>query len=72
MKILHTVGSFGKRSYGLGSISMGLAKAQLDLGEDVYVWSSDNQENVTWASELYDFPKERLLGLKYNFRGGCL
>lgn len=41
MKILHTVGSIGKGSYGLGSISMGLAKAQLDLGEDVYVWSSD-------------------------------
>lgn len=67
MKIVHTVGSFGKGSYGLGSISMGLAKAQLDLGEDVYVWSSDNQENVTWASELYDFPKERLLGFPSNF-----
>jgi len=66
MKILHTVSSFGKESYGLGSISMGLAKAQLDLGEDVYVWSSDSEENITWASEIYDFPKDRLLGFPPN------
>ena len=31
MKILHTVDNIGKASYGLGSISMGLAKAQLDF-----------------------------------------
>lgn len=66
MKIAHIVSSFGKKSYGLGSISMGLAKAQLDLGEDVSVWSSDSEENVLWASETYNFPKDRLLGFPAN------
>lgn len=66
MKILHTVVSFGKQSYGLGSISMGLVKAQLELGEDVWVWSSDSEENINWASENYDIPKERLLGFPSN------
>lgn len=61
MKIVHTVSSFGKESYGLGSISMGLAKAQFDLGEDVYVWSNDSYENIIWASETYNFPQNRLL-----------
>ena len=67
MKILHTVASFGKESYGLGSISMGLAKAQLDLGEDVYVWSSDNDDDIEWASQTYGIPRERLLGFTSNF-----
>lgn len=66
MKILHTVTSFGKASYGLGSISMGLAKAQLDLGEDVYVWSSDSEDDVKWASNTYGIPTERLLGFPSN------
>lgn len=66
MKILHTVSSFGKHSYGLGSISMGLAKAQLALGEDVVVWSSDNSEDVEWASKNYEIPSERLLGFPPN------
>ncbi|WP_374460811.1 glycosyltransferase [Chryseobacterium taeanense] len=67
MKITHTVDSFGKASYGLGSISMGLAKAQLELGEDVTVWSSDKEETILWTSENYDFPKERLLGFPHTF-----
>ncbi|MCQ4035399.1 glycosyltransferase [Kaistella montana] len=66
MKILHTVSSFGKESYGLGSISMGIAKAQFELGEDVYVWSSDTKDDIVWASQLYDFPQERLLGFPPN------
>lgn len=33
MKIVHIVASFGKQSHGLGSIGMGLTKAQ--LGYDV-------------------------------------
>lgn len=67
MKIVHTVASFGKASYGLGSISMGLAKAQLELGEDVSVWSSDKDETILWTSENYVFPKERLLGFPHTF-----
>lgn len=67
MKITHTVDSFGKASYGLGSISMGLAKAQLELGEDVSVWSSDKEETILWASENYGFPKEKLLGFPHTF-----
>lgn len=66
MKIVHTVASFGKQSYGLGTISMGLAKAQLDLGHDVYIWSSDSLEDIEWASNLYNIPKERLLGFPTN------
>lgn len=62
MKILHTVNSFGKKSYGLGAISMGLAKAQLSLGEDVYVWSADSKEDVQWVVENYNFPENRLIG----------
>lgn len=62
MKILHTVSSFSKESYGLGTISMGLVKAQLDLGEEVYIWSSDKSENILWASENYNISKDRLNG----------
>lgn len=64
MKILHMVESFGRHSYGLGSISMGLAKAQLDLGEDVYVWSSDSEVEMEWAAALYGVPRERLFGYR--------
>lgn len=62
MKILHTVYTFGRESYGLGAISMGLAKAQLELGEDVYIWSGDSLDDVIWASENYKIPRERLQG----------
>lgn len=62
MKILHIVSSYSKQSYGLGTISMGLVKAQLELGEDVYIWSSDNKENVIWASSNYNIEQERLEG----------
>ncbi|MEC3877609.1 glycosyltransferase [Chryseobacterium salviniae] len=67
MKITHTVGSFGKASYGLGSISIGLAKAQLELGEDISVWSSDTEETILWSSENYGFPRERLFGFPQTF-----
>lgn len=66
MKILHAVVSVGPQSYGLGSVSLGLAKAQLDLGEDVYVWSSDCEDGINWASETYDIPKQRLVGFPPN------
>lgn len=62
MKILHVVSSYSKESYGLGTISMGLVKAQLELGEDVYIWSSDNKENVLWASSNYNIEQNRLEG----------
>lgn len=66
MKILHTVASISKESYGLGTISMGLVKAQLDLGEDVYIWSSDNAENILWASGNYNICKDKLKGFPSN------
>lgn len=66
MKIVHVVPSFGKQSYGLGSISMGLAKAQLDTGADVSVWSLDMEEDVLWASQTYNFPKDKLFGFPPN------
>ncbi len=67
MKILHTVQTFGRQSYGLGTISMGLAKAQLDLGQDVYIWSGDSNEDVIWASENYKIPIEKLKGFQSSF-----
>lgn len=66
MKILHIVDSVGKESYGLGSISMGLSKAQLELGEDVSIWTSDNDNDLEWASKIYDIPQEKLFGFPTN------
>ncbi|WP_294324245.1 glycosyltransferase [uncultured Chryseobacterium sp.] len=62
MKILHIVDNFGRAAYGLGTISLGLAKAQLDMGEDVYLWSSSSEADVIWASENYNIAIERLKG----------
>lgn len=62
MKVLHTVNSVGPKSFGLSSICLGLAKAQISQGEDVYVWSSDTEADLNWAADLYDIDRERLLG----------
>lgn len=60
LKILHLVPLIGKESFGLGHISVSLAKAQYELGHDVSIWCFDNKENVQWASETHDFPIDRI------------
>lgn len=61
MNILHTVSSLGKKSYGLGQISMSLASTQSKLNLDVNVLSVDNsEEELLWSSTKYNFPLEKL------------
>lgn len=62
MKILHNVSSVGKASYGLGQISVNLARAQYSIGHDVSMWCLDNDENIKWAAATHDFPSERITG----------
>ena len=62
LKILHSVNSVGRTSFGFGQISVSLAKAQFSLGEDVKIWCLDTDESIKWASETHDFPAERIKG----------
>lgn len=65
IKILHNVTSVGKDSFGLGQISVNLARAQYLLGHDVTMWCLDNNENILWATGAHDFPTERITGFKH-------
>jgi glycosyltransferase involved in cell wall biosynthesis len=58
LDILHNVNSIGKSSFGFGQISVSLAKAQHDLGNNVNLWCVDNEEGIKWASATHDFPVE--------------
>lgn len=64
IKILHNVTSVGKYSFGLGQISVNLARAQLLLGHDVKIWCLDSGENIIWATETHDFPADRITGFR--------
>ncbi len=60
IKILNSVTTVGKASFGLGQICVNLASAQLSLGNDVRIWCLDNEDNVNWASQTHNFPVERI------------
>lgn len=62
--ILNIVTSVGKESFGLGQISVNLASAQLSQNNDVEIWCLDNNENIKWASEVHNFPVERINAFK--------
>lgn len=66
LRILHIVPSIGKRSFGLGQISVSLARAQYALGHDVTIWCFDYDEDVLWASETHDFPIENIRNFKLS------
>jgi glycosyltransferase involved in cell wall biosynthesis len=55
IKILHTVPNIGKSSFGLGQISVSLAKSQYELDQKVSIWCLDTDENIKWASEMHGF-----------------
>ena len=64
IKILHTTTTVGKASFGIGQISVSLAKAQHDLNNDVSIWCLDNHENILWASKNHGFPAEFISGFE--------
>src|SRR5665647_1974972 len=64
LKILHNVNTIGKSSFGLGQISVSLARTQYQLGHDVAMWCLDSAENILWASETHVFSAERIRGFK--------
>ena len=61
-KILHNVSFVGKSSYGLGQISVNLAKAQYLLGNDTNIWCLEGKNDIEWASAIHNFPQERIKG----------
>ena len=68
MNILHTVSSLGKKSYGLGQISMSLASTQSKLNLDVNVLSVDNsEEELLWSSTKYNFPLEKIRNIQCSY-----
>lgn len=64
IKILHTTTTIGKASFGIGQISVSLAKAQHDLNNDVSIWCLDNKENIIWASENHGFSSNFVTGFE--------
>jgi glycosyltransferase involved in cell wall biosynthesis len=62
--ILHNVQSIGKSSFGLGQISVNLARAQFALNHNVTIWCLDNYNNIRWSSETHGFPVESITGFK--------
>ncbi|MEI7502652.1 MAG: glycosyltransferase [Paludibacter sp.] len=64
LSILHNVCCVGKASYGLGQISVSLARDQYQLGHDTNIWCLENDEDILWASRIHDYPLERLTGFK--------
>lgn len=67
LKILHNTTTVGKTSYGIGQISVSLARAQYLLGNNVRIWSLDTDDNISWASTNHDFPSSRITGFKLNY-----
>ena len=64
LKILHNVTSVGMSSYGLGQISVNLARAQFKHEHEVQVWCQSKKEEILWASNSNDFPLELIRGFK--------
>ena len=64
LKILHGAYIVGKASFGIGQISISLAKAQYELKNDVSIWCLDKYENINWAAENHEFPVEHFTGYK--------
>jgi glycosyltransferase involved in cell wall biosynthesis len=60
IKILHSVHTVGKESFGLGQISVSLASAQYSIGHDVKVWCLDTEKNIKWAAATHEFPAKRI------------
>lgn len=59
LSILHNVQNCGRNSYGLGQISVNLAKAQYKLGHNTHIWSLGSLEDIAWAANNHDFQIER-------------
>lgn len=64
LRILHNVPIIGKLSFGLGQIPISLAQAQYALNQHVNLWCLDNDENIKWASENYEFSSRFITGFK--------
>lgn len=64
--ILHLVRVIGKESFGIGQVSVSLAQAQCALNHNATIWCTDNNENVSWASETHSFPVERITSFKLS------
>ena len=57
---IHLTTSVGRRSFGLGAVALGLAKAQLRHGWATHIWSLDKIADVIAQPERNDFPLERV------------
>ena len=64
IKILHTTTTVGKASFGIGQISVSLARAQHDLNNDVAVWCLDSKTNIIWASKNHGFSSDFITGFE--------
>jgi glycosyltransferase involved in cell wall biosynthesis len=62
--ILHTTTTIGKSSFGIGQISVSLAQAQYEIGQNVEIWCLDNEESINWASKTHGFPSKFIKGYK--------
>ena len=70
INVVHSVNNVGKSSYGLGQISVSLAKNQSSLGLKNSVWTFSSDEEILWASQnhKYDIDSFRKIneGCKIN------
>ena len=62
LKILHASPTIGKSSFGIGQVSVSLARAQYDLNNEVSIWCLDTKENIHWASQIHNFSSNSITG----------
>ncbi|MHB8837724.1 MAG: glycosyltransferase [Gemmatimonadaceae bacterium] len=51
MKAIHITASVGRGSFGLGAVVLSLAREQRRHGIEAAVWSTDEPDDLDWASE---------------------
>lgn len=62
MRILHITGSVRPQSYGLGQVTLNLARAQARQGQDVTIWCLDATEERRCAAESVGLAPEAIRG----------
>jgi glycosyltransferase involved in cell wall biosynthesis len=52
MQVLHIVPRVGRDSFGLGTVVLGIARAQVEQGDNVEIWCTDDPTEIEWATQV--------------------
>lgn len=67
VRALHITPSIGSMSFGLGQVTVNLAKAQNDLNVDAWIWCLDPTEQINWAIAQSGLTCDKVRGFHHNY-----